>query len=307
MMGGIGCFVSSAITMLVRALNHTSSERPDTTPKVFFPRSMTFEAGYKAHALSQQSKPHAATELPDYERHDTPLPSPKSMASGERTPQPEMHSFRFSDAQPDTHHHADDETLPQHYDLHSPAFALRPPSGSRSDDTVWDGARKPAASTSQLGRHPDTFKAPMFINGTPIYVEEVPPSAPHSLVHPYVSPAKYLRPSRSYACTGNELHVAHRPAGGRRLMICTSNQISRRLPRVGVCAAQIIGVAVCATYTILRLAPRPQYPSPVTYNYPHTHTSVSPAVVCLLLYFLATGIYSYSLSKYRRLCCTISI
>ncbi|KAJ7125397.1 hypothetical protein C8R44DRAFT_840424 [Mycena epipterygia] len=168
MTGGIGCFVSSAITMLV-----------------FFPRSMTFEAGYKAHALSQQSKPHAATELPDYERHDTPLPSPKSMTSSEHTPQPEMHPFHFSDAQPDAHHHADDETLPQHYDSHSPAFALRRPSGSRSDDTVWDGARKPTASTSQLGRHPDTFKAPMFINGTPIYVEEVPPSEPHSLVHPY--------------------------------------------------------------------------------------------------------------------------
>jgi hypothetical protein len=105
MMGGIGCFISSAITMLV-----------------FFPRSMTMEAG-------------------------SALPHPNE-------PRP------------------------------------RPGSGSRSDDTVWDGAsRKPArgvsASTSQLDR--PAFNAPLFINGTPIYVEEVPQPEAYPLVHPYVS------------------------------------------------------------------------------------------------------------------------
>jgi len=162
MMGGMGCFISSAITMLV-----------------FFPRSMTSEAGYKAHALSHNSKANAgaATELPDYERHDSPLPaSPKSMTSVDRSP---VHAFHFSERMPEVRVPAEDDMLPQHY-------RPRPPSGSRSDDTMWDGARKPAASTSasQLDQN-DNFRAPMFINGTPIYVEEVSPSPPYPLVHPY--------------------------------------------------------------------------------------------------------------------------
>ncbi|KAJ7672115.1 hypothetical protein B0H17DRAFT_1084494 [Mycena rosella] len=163
MMGGIGCFISSAITMLV-----------------FFPRSMTFEAGYKAHALSHPHASKAQSELPDYERHDSPLPSPKSMASV--ISRPDMHDFHLDlDEQPGPDSQRYDETTRPRYDP-------RPPSGTRSDDTVWDGARMsmPAASTSQIGRH-DTFafKAPMFVNGTPIYVEEVPPSPPYPLVHPY--------------------------------------------------------------------------------------------------------------------------
>ncbi|KAJ6534027.1 hypothetical protein DFH09DRAFT_932394 [Mycena vulgaris] len=165
MMGGIGCFISSAITMLI-----------------FFPRSMTIEAGYKAHALSQPSK-HATSpsELPDYERHDSPLPSPKSMTSVDSVQRPDIHVFHLSDEQIDLETDAQhDGTLPRHY----PRSALRPPSGSRSDDTVWDGAR--IASTSQLSRH-ETFKPPMFVNGTPIYVEEVPPTPPYPAVHPYVS------------------------------------------------------------------------------------------------------------------------
>ncbi|KAJ7496601.1 hypothetical protein FB451DRAFT_199000 [Mycena latifolia] len=172
MMGGIGCFISSAITMLV-----------------FFPRSMTFEAGYKAHALSHASKAQVATsEPPNYERHDSPLPSPKSIVSVDRVSRPDMHAFRLSDElsepdpDPDAQH---DETLPQHYNpRYDPRNALRPPSGTRSDDTVWEGARMPAASTSQLGRN-DNFKGPLFVNGTPIYVEEIPPSPPYPLIHPY--------------------------------------------------------------------------------------------------------------------------
>lgn len=146
---------------------------------------MTSEAGYKAHSLSHHSKANVAvatTELPDYERHDTPLPaSPKSMTSFDRS---HMHAFHFSEGiPPEVHTPAEDDVLPQHY-------RPRRPSGSPSDDTMWDGARKPAfasTSTSQPGRN-DNFRAPMFINGTPIYVEEVSPSPPYPLVHPYVSP-----------------------------------------------------------------------------------------------------------------------
>ncbi|KAF8161754.1 hypothetical protein K438DRAFT_1686295 [Mycena galopus ATCC 62051] len=157
MMGGIGCFVSSAITMLV-----------------FFPRSMTSEAGYRAHALSQHSKAHtaAATELPDYERHDTPG-SPKSMTSVDHA---RMHAFTFPDTLQEMHAPAED-TLSQY----------RPrPSGSPSDDTMWDGStRKPTASTSQLGRDTSRSQMPLFIDGTPIYVEEISSSPPYPLVHHY--------------------------------------------------------------------------------------------------------------------------
>ncbi|KAJ7478607.1 hypothetical protein B0H11DRAFT_1279069 [Mycena galericulata] len=164
MMGGIGSFISSAITMLV-----------------FFPRSMTSEAGYKAHAPSQHSKAHrasAATDLPDYERHDSPLPSPKSLASIDR---PSRTDFHFADAQPDVRYSLELETP---YEARPSTVAQRPLSGTRSDDTVWDGGRKPTASTSQLSaNHP--FAPPLFIDGTPIYIEEIPASPPYPLIHPY--------------------------------------------------------------------------------------------------------------------------
>jgi len=173
MMGGIGAFVSSAITMLV-----------------FFPRSMTSEAGYKAHALSRHSKAQhasAATELPDYERHESPLPSPKSMTSVDRTSR-QMSPFHFTDAQPEVRAPVDLEAA-YPYDIRpSLTVVPRPPSGTRSDDTVWDGAgagRKPTASTSQLSRNNDNSVPPLFIDGTPIYVEEVPASPPYPLIHPY--------------------------------------------------------------------------------------------------------------------------
>ncbi|KAJ6631374.1 hypothetical protein B0H10DRAFT_1865984 [Mycena sp. CBHHK59/15] len=90
MTGGIGCFISSAITLLV-----------------FFPRSITSESGYKAHGPSQhhsKAQAPAHTDLPDYERHHI-SPSPKSMTSMEHTPrlpipphQPQPQLYDFSDA-----------------------------------------------------------------------------------------------------------------------------------------------------------------------------------------------------------------
>ncbi|KAK7057775.1 hypothetical protein R3P38DRAFT_2498250 [Favolaschia claudopus] len=166
MMGGIGCFVSSAITMLV-----------------FFPRSMTSEAGYRAHALSQASKaqPQIPNELPDYERHGSPLPSPKSMMSVERA---RMTSFNFPRPEGDPHAPFEDdiEAGPQHYHQRP-----RPPSGSPSDDTMWDGStRKPTASTSQASPNENyRNQMPLFVDGTAIYIEDVSPSPPYPLVHPY--------------------------------------------------------------------------------------------------------------------------
>ncbi|KAJ7750117.1 hypothetical protein DFH07DRAFT_828234 [Mycena maculata] len=187
MMGAIGCFISSAITMLV-----------------FFPRSMTVEAGYKAHAPVHHSKSHASGVLPDYEHHDSPLPSPKSMTSIDRNPRPsaQMAAFHFSETPPDADGHyfpAPDPEIPPpphqcKYDSQRTVALARPPSGTRSDDTLWDarnGSLKPTAtaSTSQLSRSGSGRggAAPMFVNGTPIYVEEVPPALEpqYPLVHPY--------------------------------------------------------------------------------------------------------------------------
>ncbi|KAK7045629.1 hypothetical protein VNI00_007462 [Paramarasmius palmivorus] len=80
MLGGIGCFVSSAITLLI-----------------FFPRSITRESGYRAKISSTPSveAPDGATSpLPDYyrESHSRNPSSPKS-PDGRRSPR--MNAFRF--------------------------------------------------------------------------------------------------------------------------------------------------------------------------------------------------------------------
>ncbi|PPQ81175.1 hypothetical protein CVT24_009475 [Panaeolus cyanescens] len=65
MMGGLGCFISSAITLLI-----------------FFPRSITRESGYKAKIISPQNSakvPTLTSPLPDYYVHNQNMPdSPKS-------------------------------------------------------------------------------------------------------------------------------------------------------------------------------------------------------------------------------------
>ncbi|KAK7472276.1 hypothetical protein VKT23_000397 [Stygiomarasmius scandens] len=80
MLGGVGCFVSSAITFLI-----------------FFPRSITRESGYRAKISSQQSidKPADLTtsQLPDY-YHDREM-SPKSPVLVHQNSVGMMNSFRF--------------------------------------------------------------------------------------------------------------------------------------------------------------------------------------------------------------------
>ncbi|KAJ7286884.1 hypothetical protein C8J57DRAFT_573153 [Mycena rebaudengoi] len=157
MTAGLGCFVSSAITMLI-----------------FFPRSIMFESGYKAHAASHHSKGHTgpapvqATPLPDYERRP---PSPKSITSLEPAPSP--HILMHQQEATHRYHDLDVENLPQHYALEAPRPNPRPISGSRSEDTMWDASTSTARPRS------------MNVHGTPIYLEEVAPSPPYPLVHPY--------------------------------------------------------------------------------------------------------------------------
>ncbi|KAJ7072904.1 hypothetical protein C8F01DRAFT_1105651 [Mycena amicta] len=164
MTGGIGCFISSAITMLI-----------------FFPRSITSESGYKAH-VSPNSKDRAAvtTPLPDYERHDSP-PSPKSLHSFSRSPPPQPFGFDGAVSPP----LGDSEAQLQRYYTSSNA---RPPSGAtRSEDTVWDaGSRKPTASTSTSVRYHGS-NAPVMVDGMPVYVEDDShsPTPPSRRVHHY--------------------------------------------------------------------------------------------------------------------------
>ncbi|KAL0568756.1 hypothetical protein V5O48_013226 [Marasmius crinis-equi] len=88
MLGGIGCFVSSAITLLV-----------------FFPRSITRESGYKAKLSSSPSAEDAdgvTSPLPHYSRHARNASSPKSpavTADGHTFwgQSPQMNGFRLND------------------------------------------------------------------------------------------------------------------------------------------------------------------------------------------------------------------
>ncbi|KAF7289211.1 hypothetical protein MIND_01382300 [Mycena indigotica] len=159
MTGGIGCFISSAITMLI-----------------FFPRSITSEAGYKARLPSQNSKRAAvATPLPDYEHHETPISSPKSIHSFSRPP-PQPLGYEDSPSPP-----AGDREAQLLHHQHRPSSGV-----ARSEETVtvWDGAsRKPTASTSTSVRYP-AANTPVMVDGVPIYVDDA--SAPqYGRVHHY--------------------------------------------------------------------------------------------------------------------------
>lgn len=84
MLGGIGCFVSSAITLLI-----------------FFPRSITRESGYKARLSSSPTVEidGATSPLPDYSRHARNASSPKSpgvTSDGHWTQGSQMNAFRFA-------------------------------------------------------------------------------------------------------------------------------------------------------------------------------------------------------------------
>ncbi|KAF9012604.1 hypothetical protein BDQ17DRAFT_1344242 [Cyathus striatus] len=89
MIGGIGCFISSAITLMI-----------------FFPRSITRESGYKVkvHSPQTSAKPPSVTSpLPDYYQDDRSPSSPKSITSHGHPTSPNatrMSSFRFPEDVP---------------------------------------------------------------------------------------------------------------------------------------------------------------------------------------------------------------
>ncbi|KAG2015497.1 hypothetical protein CC2G_008765 [Coprinopsis cinerea AmutBmut pab1-1] len=137
MVGGIGCFISSGITLLI-----------------FFPRSIAQESGYRAKVISPQSsaKPPtiSSSAPPDYYYYDhydheigmarpiSALESPTSPASAIR-----MHSFRFPQE-------------PQHFDRTSRPPRRRRDSGDTGDLSIaYDSDAESIAMTSQtMQAHP---------------------------------------------------------------------------------------------------------------------------------------------------------
>lgn len=159
MMGGIGCFISSAITLLI-----------------FFPRSITQESGYKARVESQQMSgkpPTVSSPLPDYYQH---VRNPSSMKSTYRRhpvspdstlrmsafqfPQQLGHPFHGHDRQshPGRRRRSGDSDISPGYESDTEGvmmpsvvpfqltpssrsqtvMSMKPASGGRSDDTMWE-------------------------------------------------------------------------------------------------------------------------------------------------------------------------
>ncbi|TFK44980.1 hypothetical protein BDQ12DRAFT_673903 [Crucibulum laeve] len=92
MTGGIGCFISSAITLLI-----------------FFPRSVTHESGYKPKPQSPQGSakaPDLASPIPDYFNHPQPASSKAVLHHDQYYSNPagvHMNAFRFPDEPPAGH------------------------------------------------------------------------------------------------------------------------------------------------------------------------------------------------------------
>ncbi|KIM40373.1 hypothetical protein M413DRAFT_178223 [Hebeloma cylindrosporum] len=163
MMGGIGCFISSAITLLI-----------------FFPRSITRESGYKAKIISPQMSGKVpiptSPPLPDYYGPDIPGSPSSALRMGafryaaEPAGASQIHPIYATESQAGHYRHSTESTSPgyesdaESFDMASPTVpshlmdyqppqdkphpqyrhdssqtaASRPTSGGRSDDTVWE-------------------------------------------------------------------------------------------------------------------------------------------------------------------------
>lgn len=107
MVGGIGCFVSSAITLLVSPpfLLHPNRHLSKIT-KIFFPRSFAHEAGYKAKIHTPQtSRKVASTASPTHYYCEGSVHAPKQSLGLDNpvAPPDPRYSFQFSEhTQPET-------------------------------------------------------------------------------------------------------------------------------------------------------------------------------------------------------------
>ncbi|KAK0212324.1 hypothetical protein DFS33DRAFT_1280685 [Desarmillaria ectypa] len=181
MIGGIGCFVSSAITLLI-----------------FFPRSITRESGYMSKNISPPPPPAAplftmpSGSLPRYQFQD-----PSSLKSDDAYPQiynfpnDTQHSL-YCPHLPPHHHHRHfsedvDVTSPDSDIDHEPDTSEYHRGEERSDVT-WD--LRPGTSQSS--------KARMQPMASTSLEEEASTSAPGQAVHPYImtftSPIDLLDP-----------------------------------------------------------------------------------------------------------------
>jgi hypothetical protein len=85
----IGCFTSSAITLLVSHIVYDAVQG-SLKSQIFFPRSVTYEAAYHAKIRSFQTSSNSAP--PNYYSNTH---TPPRITSARRTPEIGMDSFRF--------------------------------------------------------------------------------------------------------------------------------------------------------------------------------------------------------------------
>ncbi|KAF8910876.1 hypothetical protein CPB85DRAFT_1435138 [Mucidula mucida] len=174
MIGGIGCFVSSALTLLL-----------------FFPRSLSRESGYTVRKISPPPFAHlnrpASSSLPRYHLRD---PSPKFPAAFDEPVPPNLHPFHFSAGSHNSVACQDCQDLPPH--RHQREL---------SDDELTapdDLADSQDRLESQMPRHvgSDDMMRESHRNGKSAAVnapldspfrEEMPSTGlPPAIVHPYV-------------------------------------------------------------------------------------------------------------------------
>ncbi|TFK25709.1 hypothetical protein FA15DRAFT_668226 [Coprinopsis marcescibilis] len=212
MLAGMGCFISSAITLLI-----------------FFPRSVAQESGYRAKIISPETSakpPTISSQPPSYHHHyqdneyENPMSNPMSVLHHPMPPSPlRMSGFRFpqqQDRRRDSIESGDislaaydsdadsvamsSHTLPHRVrkSMSQPGHSRSPSnhnSGSRSEDTMWDGRPHDGDTTSSSRRHSDGpflyTRHGKFVRSVDRHSSQMPlrprDSRRSSTLHPYVA------------------------------------------------------------------------------------------------------------------------
>ncbi|KAJ8469986.1 hypothetical protein ONZ45_g16704 [Pleurotus djamor] len=188
MMGGIGCFVSSGITLMI-----------------FFPRSITEEEGYRARDASPSSGkapiPRSSSPLDEYDyaqRDDIPSPkSPYSYHSGQPdiplSPYPEpgrkvKHrpslSAEADDEEEDPSGESDDDDGSVATSGRVTPMVASPTSHAPSDDTMWDRQAGRSGKQHDTSVHHRRVRQPLPVAMPVLRSQNAGASSPQ--LHPYV-------------------------------------------------------------------------------------------------------------------------
>jgi hypothetical protein len=219
MIGGIGCFVSSAITLLVsKSILHPliASHRLYES-QLFFPRSITKETGYMHHSPKAHVSDQASATSTYQHTHPEFDPEHQPQYQFDPHPRPDPHLHYLRD-----HYHRDSKDSASFHipmvdrPLHSQtgrtslstfrfpvAIPLDPeaaaeyggPEDARQleslppEATVWDTQGGHGTSTTYLNPHPQSRLRRTTTSGhvTPVQ-RTVEAGAPSTRLHPYVSP-----------------------------------------------------------------------------------------------------------------------